>query len=163
MPASAFFTRPGNPFVLRSYCKECSYAYNRQRTRDRHKQYRKGDVVRWQDGQLREYNGMGQWKRHWSRQMIDDLRRYFPIMIDEELGGLLGVPVSSMRRKARELHLHKTQEFRKRVNRANLQLAYAESRVHGNRGWIKKGERRSQATEFKPKKKENQQDASNSS
>lgn len=85
----------------------------------------------------------------WSKQMADDLRRYFPCTLNEELSGILGVSVRTVIRKARELGLKKDPEWLRKVWNERRLMAHAVSKSKGYPGAFQKGVRSSIATEFK--------------
>lgn len=148
LPADYFGLRPGGSLLLRAYCKPCSRHLQRLKYRKSKAKHRKGEVFRKADGSLWEYTA-AHWRRFWSTQMLDDLRRYYNSMTNEELASLLGVPYGTLNRKVRELGLKKTDGYRANVARKHLMLARAETAIHGNPGQIKPGEHRGRATEFK--------------
>lgn len=84
----------------------------------------------------------GQKGCHWSKQMLDDLRRYFPTTKNSELAGILGVSDRTMARKARELGLVKNREWLLGVWDENKKIAHVVNRRLGNSGQFKKGEHR---------------------
>jgi len=88
--------------------------------------------------------------RHWSRQMIDDLRRLFPTTFNNELAGILGVSPRTMIRKARELGLEKDPQWLAGVWEQRRHWAHMSSRRKGYPGAWRKGEHANRDTEFKP-------------
>jgi len=85
----------------------------------------------------------------WSTAMLDYLRRHFAATINQELCEELGVSMRTMIRKARELGLQKDTQWLKGVWNTNRHLAQASSRINGNSGQWRKGERSNPAGEFK--------------
>lgn len=149
LPAESFAMRSCGT-LLQSYCQECRNLLNRTKYRVCLAKHKKGEVFRREDGQLWVYTG-AQWKRFWSRQMIQYLVSNYSETTNQELAGVLGVPLGTLNRKARELGLHKSRKYLVGIARKNLVLAHAESAIHGNAGQFKPGEHRSRATEFKKK------------
>ena len=99
-------------------------------------------------GRVVEHHGYST-RLHWSRDMIDYLRRNYATTFNEELAGCLGVSQTSMRRKARELGLTKDPAWLKEVWDERRRWAHISSRKKGYPGRIRKGERRSPDTMFK--------------
>lgn len=149
LPASSFRTR-SNGILLQSYCRDCNNRLNRTKYRKPKSMHGTGEVFRKKDGRLWEYTH-AHWRRHWSRQMLDDLRRYYSKMTNQELADILDVTLGTLNRKAQELGLHKTRQYIADIARQHLVIARAESAIHGNPGQIKPGEHRGKATEFKKK------------
>lgn len=149
LPASDFGLR-SNGRLLRSYCRECNSIRNRERYYKPRSKHELGDVFRRDDGSLWTYTG-AHWRRHWSPQMLFDLKKNYSSMTNEELATMLGVPLGTLNHKANELGLHKTKAYRTAIAHRHLQLAMAESAVHGNSGRFKPGQHPSPGTEFKKK------------
>lgn len=87
---------------------------------------------------LMEHNGYAT-RIYWSQDMIDILKRYYPIEKNEVVAGLCGVSIRTMIRKSRELGLRKNKDFLRQVWNENRKLAHLVNKVKVNSGMIKKG------------------------
>lgn len=87
---------------------------------------------------------------HWSADMLDYLRRYFPTTLNEELAGCLGVSMRTMIRKARELGLEKDPKWLRDIWNERRQLAHIISRHKCYPGGFQKGVHSNPQGEFKP-------------
>jgi len=101
----------------------------------------KGDVYRGEDGRLYVHNGHGGRLIYWSKQMLDDFRRLFPVTSSEELRGIFGMSGTTITRKARELGLRKSPEYIKRVRGSAVRLAHAGLMRKYASGWRGNGEK----------------------
>lgn len=114
------------------------------------KYQRKPDGARYHPsyGRVMEHHG---YSLHifWSAQMIDYLRRHFPVTLNEELAGCLGVSVRTMIRKARELGMKKDPQWLASVWSENRLLAHSVSKRRGYPGGFKKGQHANPEGEFK--------------
>lgn len=88
---------------------------------------------------------------YWSQQSIDMLKRYYPTTSCRDIADMLNMGIDGVKKKASELGLKKDTEHRRRVNHSTLKIANLHSRLYGNKGRIRKGQRLSPATEYKPK------------
>lgn len=100
-------------------------------------------------GRLMEKHGQSV-RIFWNASMLDYLRENYPTMLNDELAGCLGVSVSTLIRKARELGLQKDTEWLSVIWGERRRLAQIISKRRGNPGRIKKGEHLYPAGEFKP-------------
>ena len=87
----------------------------------------------------------------WTPQMLKLITTFFPMMSNKPLAKWLGISISTLRRKARELGLHKKEDYIKKKHKEIGQLL---SESHKNNEklkatQIKKGEHRGRETEFK--------------
>ena len=90
---------------------------------------------------MRCYEHKGYAKRiYWSEQMLRDLRTKYPVMPNTELASMLGVSVSTLLRKVKELDIRKNQVYLAKVKREGLRLAVSCNKVKGNPGAYKKGQ-----------------------
>lgn len=87
---------------------------------------------------------------HWSKDMLDYLRRHYSTTLNKEMSECLGVSQRTMIRKARELGLEKDPEWLANVWSERRELAHVISRRKGIPGGFKKGERANPEGEFKP-------------
>ena len=85
----------------------------------------------------------------WSPQMLDVLRRLFPVTKNSELAEILEVSMSTMIRKARQLSLEKNPEWLAGVWNENRHLAQVSARKKGNPGAFRKGEHANPEGEFR--------------
>lgn len=111
---------------------------------------RKPDGVRFHShyGRIMEHQGHAT-RIHWSKQMIDYLRRHFPNTLNEEMAGCLGISQRTMIRKARELGLEKDPEWLAEIWNERRMMAHSASKHKGYPGCIQKGEHRNPAGQFK--------------
>lgn len=75
----------------------------------------------------------------WSKAMLDYLHRHYATTVNKELAGCLGVSMSTLARKARELGLEKDPAWLATVHEENRRLGQVASRKYGNKGQFKKG------------------------
>lgn len=87
---------------------------------------------------------------HWTAQMLSDLRRFFPVMKNQDVADICGVSQRTMIRKARELGLEKNQQWLHSVWDDHRRMAHLANKAKGYPGGFKKGVRQNPATEFKP-------------
>lgn len=73
--------------------------------------------------------------------MISDLKRYFSTTKDREMRDLLGVTISTLRRKAKSLGLRKDKEWLRKTNQELARIAFAFHKAKGYPGSFKKGVR----------------------
>lgn len=88
-------------------------------------------------------------KLYWSRDQLEMLTRRYSTVSVIELAELIGYSDQTIRRKAKELGLKKHPDYRRRANNRNLVMANFISKLRGNKGWIKQGERRGRSAEYK--------------
>lgn len=129
----------------RACCKQCELRKRRERYREKHP----GGLTYDRDtGKLWLRKGRGR-SLVWTSQMLSDLRRLFARTKNEELAGILGVGVSTMVRKARELGLEKDGEWLSGMWRDHVRMAHMMSRALGYPGRIMPGEHRNPDGEYK--------------
>ena len=114
----------------------------------KYKRKKDGIFLDQKTGRMMEHRGYVK-RIYWNRDMLDRLRRDYPTTLNDELAGCLGVSPSTMHRKVRELGLKKDPDWLARVWEERRRWAQVEKRRLGHPGCFRKGERRSQATEFK--------------
>lgn len=100
-------------------------------------------------GRVVEHHGCSM-RIHWSKDMLDYIRRHFATTINEELAGCLGVSPRTMVRKARELGLQKDPAWLAEVCEEHRRMAHMAARKAGNPSSFKKGVHYNPAGEFKP-------------
>ena len=86
----------------------------------------------------------------WSRQMLDDLRKYYPNTPNSELAEIFNVSLRTVIRKAVELGLKKDPEYLSGIWKQYLPVANAVSKSKGYPGSIQKGQHLNPAGEVKP-------------
>ncbi len=139
-----------NPEGRTSYCKECWKKYNRER-HAMNKNVKEGVFYDAKEGRLMEHYGYSK-RIYWSKPMIEELKRNYPYMKNEEVAGLLGVSQRTMIHKARELGLRKDEQALHRMWDENRKIAHAVNRVNGVKTsekffeagkafWFKKGDK----------------------
>lgn len=129
----------------RGFCNACDLRRRRERYREKHP----GGLTYDKDtGKLWLRKGRGR-SLVWTSQMLSDLRRLFARTKNDELAGILGVGVSTMVRKARELGLEKDGEWLSAMWRDHVRMAHMMSRALGYPGRIMPGEHRNPDGEFK--------------
>lgn len=108
------------------------------------------------EGLRKEHHGI-----RWTPEMLKTLRAYYPTMFNDAAAKLIGVSVRSMLRKARELGLYKSENFRELRAKdiqdaasAALRRAYREGRLKST---FKPGIRSNPEGEFKPGHMESQE------
>lgn|GEM_PF-294710 len=133
--------------VYSSYCKECVKAQKRTWYNENKKV---ADGVRRNPdtGLLMVKQGISL-RIYWSRQMLDEIIRYFPTMINEELAGMLGVSQRTLIRKARELGLEKDKEWLLKKWDEHRMVAHVISKKKGYPGAFRKGEHAHPEGEYK--------------
>lgn len=111
---------------------------------------RKPDGARYHPsyGRIMEHQGYAL-RIHWSTSMLDYLSRHYPTTLNEELADCLGVSVSTMIRKARQLGLEKDKQWLAEVWDERRRMAHAINKRKGYPGGFKKGERANPDGEFK--------------
>lgn len=72
-------------------------------------------------------------KLYWSSAMIEKLKRLFPTTPNRELAAELGIGLSTLRNKARELDLWKDPDYLEETNRRKLRYGVLCSRLSPNR------------------------------
>lgn len=85
----------------------------------------------------------------WSKQMLDDLSRLYPITLNDELAGYLGVSPRTMIRKARELGIYKDPDWLNNIFNQRRKWAQMAARRKGYPGGFRKGQHHNPAGEFK--------------
>lgn len=90
-------------------------------------------------GRIVRKQGMGI-SIHWSKDMLDYLRRNFPTMLNQELAECLGVSQSTMIRKAREMGLEKDKKWLQGIWDERRHMAHSAARRKGYPGGFKKGQ-----------------------
>ena len=100
------------------------------------------------DGRMYEKKGFSK-RLFWSPQMLHDLRTMYPVTLNEELAGMLGVSIRTLIRKARELGVEKDKTWLGDVWEKHRIMAHDESRRRGYPGGFKKGEHVNPDGEFK--------------
>lgn len=101
---------------------------------------KKPDGIFWNKEKQRTYVHKGySTSIFWSKQMIDDIKRYYPTTKNEELAGMLGVSQSTLIRKARELGLDKDREWLLGIWEERRMIAHAISKKKGYPGTFQKG------------------------
>lgn len=101
---------------------------------------KKPDGIFWNKEKQRTYEHKGNSTSiFWSRQMIDDIKRYFSTTKNEELAGMLGVSQSTLTRKAKQLGLEKDKEWLKGVWAEHRMIAHAIAKKKGYPGAFQKG------------------------
>lgn len=101
------------------------YPSDKYRCRDCHKEMRRQQhynkvkhlfgVSRNDKGQLMEFQNHKK-TIYWTGSMLSELKRYYPNTSNAELAELLNVSERTMRRKAKELGLSKSEEYISRMN-----------------------------------------------
>lgn len=114
-----------------------------------YKRKKDGVYLNPKDGKLYEHKGYAT-RIFWSRQMLDDLRRLFPVTPNEELAGYFGVSLRTLIRKAREINVAKDPEWLAKTWDRNRDWAHMAARRKGYPGAFEKGVRANPETEFKP-------------
>lgn len=101
---------------------------------------RKPEGVRYHPayGRIMEHIGCT-YRIYWNKDMLDYLRMHYHDTINEELAGCIGVSLSSLKRKARELGLKKDPSWNLQVKRQNMRIANAVCRRLGYPFGFKKG------------------------
>lgn len=118
-------------------CKDCVREYKRIRYRKTRK-IKDAIIMDKSTGRIIDKKGCAR-SIFWSKQMLDDLKRYYPTTTNEEMAGIVGVSKRTMNRKAAELGLKKDPEWIRKVMKQNSMLAVVTMRKEGNGGWFKKG------------------------
>lgn len=124
--------------TLSSWCKDCMKQNKREwYARER----RVPDGIRYDAKTGRSYEHRGLSRRiHWSRRMLDDLRRLFATTKNDDLADIIGVSPRTVVRKARELGLEKDKQWQHGNVMSHLMMAKFESRRLGYPGQFRKGE-----------------------
>ena len=91
---------------------------------------------------------------YWSPQMLDFMQRNYATTLNQDLADWLGVSVTTVIRKARQLGLRKAPEWMRQMSVERCHLATAANARKGNSGQFKKGVRHNPAGEFKKGHKE---------
>ena len=91
---------------------------------------------------------------YWSPQMLDYMQRNYATTLNKDLADWLGVSVTTVIRKARQLGLRKAPEWMRQMSVERCHLANAANARKGNSGRFKKGVRHNPAGEFKKGHKE---------
>ena len=86
---------------------------------------------------------------HWSKQMLDDMRRLFPTTLNQELAEYLGVSPRTLTRKARQMGLEKDPAWLQGIYNQRREWAHMAARSKGYPGIFQKGKRHNPAGEFK--------------
>lgn len=96
----------GNPV---GWCRDCQLKSKRERYE---RVFKKPDGLRYDPGTGRTTIKNGYSVRiYWTAHMLSDLKRMYPTTTNEELKGILGVSMSTIARKARELGLKKDSKW----------------------------------------------------
>lgn len=144
LPLHDFYTLDGG--LPSSWCKECIRADKREKYRKK----RPDGILRDnKTGRIIEKKGC-MIRLFWSKQMIDDIKRYYPYMINEDLAGMLGVSPRTLTRKARELGLNKDNEWLNKKWSDNRLLANVIAKKKGYPGAFPKGFHNNPDGEFRP-------------
>ena len=75
----------------------------------------------------------------WTPQMLTDLKRYYPTTKRDELSAMLGIGVTTIERKARELGLKKDAAWLKSVLSENAHLGRISMKKNGTANHFPKG------------------------
>lgn len=76
---------------------------------------------------------------YWTQEMLYDLRKFFPVTSDNEVAEILGVGEMTVRRKARELGLHKSKAWLDERDKRRTVMAGIACSSGRNPGCFKKG------------------------
>ena len=104
-------------------------------------------------GRVMEHHGYAT-RIYWSPQMLDYMQRNYPTTLNKDLADWLGVSVTTVIRKARQLGLRKAPEWMRQMSVERCHLANAANARKGNSGRFKKGVHHNPAGEFKKGHKE---------
>lgn len=141
---SDFYTKSdGNPS---SWCKECVRSEKRKKYVKRRPD---GVMLDINSDRIVEKKGCSI-RIFWNKQMIDDLKRYFPFMTNDEVAGIIGVSHRTAVRKARELGLEKDKDWLLKKWGENRILANVMAKKKGYPGAFQKGCHNNPDGEFKP-------------
>ena len=123
-----------------SWCKECKTQYERQ-----HRKKPDGLVIDLRFGRPSDKTGKAI-SIHWDGNMLSIIKKHYPTSTTMEVAEMLGVSVSSVYRKVRELGLKKDREYMRSMMKekqffATLASAKSESHSRFKKGytpWNKK-------------------------
>lgn len=112
---------------------------------------KKPDGVFWHQsyGRVMEHKGRST-HIFWNGDMLRDLRRHYPRMLNEEVAGMLGVSVRTMVRKARKMGLKKDPAWLAIIWEERRLWAQIASRRKGYPGAFRKGGTAGAEFRFKP-------------
>lgn len=136
-----------------AHCKECQKADKREKYAQTSKV---PDGIIFRHGRLVEHKGMSV-KIYWSSAMIEEFKRKYPFMKNDDLAGIFGVSVRTVTRKARELGVCKNEEWLHRMWDGHRKMALLAANCMHNPGAFKKGQHSYPAGEFKPGHKESEE------
>ncbi len=113
-PLSEFYPSKYHNAGYASYCKECS----REDWKKRHKPVPKGVFFDDSTGKLIDRRTPYP-QPFWSENMLNILRRYYPISPTREVSELVGLSCKSVTKKAKQLGLSKSREYIQKMNAEN--------------------------------------------